>query len=117
LAHSAAALPFWQAEQIPCQSTPNFFANRLIPSLDIADTNGIMHISPKGTLTMKTVFTLDTINSILLAHSVESAGMAEPLDEMHPMEAAELMGLADELFDEIYPLADDYPEAEWITTG
>lgn len=66
---------------------------------------------------MNTIFTIDTINAILLAHAVEEGGMAEPLDEIHPMEAAELMGLADELFDEIYPLADEYPEAERITTG
>jgi hypothetical protein len=63
---------------------------------------------------MDTIFTVDRINSILLAHATEEAGMAEPLNEMHPLEYAELIG--EDLCDEIYPLADSYPQAEneWI---
>lgn len=30
-------------------------------------------------------------------------GLAEPLDELHPMEYAEVTGLVDELIEEIYP--------------
>lgn len=46
---------------------------------------------------------LDQVNALLM--TLEP--VVEPVDEMHPMEYAELIGLADELFDEIYPYADE----------
>ena len=52
----------------------------------------------------------DTINAILaeLAEKDIVEPMAEPIDESdrHPMDWAEVVGIADEMFDEIYPQAD-----------
>jgi hypothetical protein len=49
----------------------------------------------------------DAINAILnqLAEDGTLEPMAEPIDEpdCHPMDWAEVVGVADELFDEIYP--------------
>lgn len=51
----------------------------------------------------------DTINAILadLANREIVEPMAEPIDQTdsHPMDWAEVVGIADELFDEIYPEA------------
>lgn len=51
----------------------------------------------------------DTINAILaeLAANETIEPMAEPIDEndCHPLDWAEVVGIADEIFDEIYPEA------------
>ena len=48
----------------------------------------------------------DRINAIL-AGMVDD-GMAEPIDDpnCHPLDWAEVVGIADEIFDEMYPDAD-----------
>lgn len=48
----------------------------------------------------------DTINAILAG--MVDGGMAEPIDcdDCHPLDAAFVMGLEDEIFDEMYPDAD-----------
>jgi len=45
----------------------------------------------------------DDVNRILAEMSDE--GMIEPIDEAdcHPMDWAEVVGIADEIFDEVYP--------------
>lgn len=52
----------------------------------------------------------DLINSILsdLAEREVIEPMAEPIDDpsCHPLDWAEVVGIADEIFDEIYPEAD-----------
>ena len=52
----------------------------------------------------------DAINAILaeLAEREILEPMAEPIDESdcHPMDWAEVVGIADGMFDEIYPQAD-----------
>jgi len=52
----------------------------------------------------------DTINAILadLANREIVEPMAEPIDasDCHPMDWAEVVGIADEVFDEMYPHAE-----------
>ena len=54
--------------------------------------------------------TFDDVNRILaeLAQQGTIEPMVEPIDESdcHPMDWAEVVGIADEMFDEIYPQAD-----------
>lgn len=49
----------------------------------------------------------DAINALLSELALTNAISVEPIDEptCHPMDWAEVTGLADELFDEIYPEA------------
>lgn len=49
----------------------------------------------------------EDVNRILAEMS--DNGMVEPIDEptCHPMDWAEVVGIADEIFDEMYPFADE----------
>lgn len=49
----------------------------------------------------------EDVNRILAEMS--DNGMVEPIDETtcHPMDWAEVVGIADEIFDEMYPFADE----------
>lgn len=57
----------------------------------------------------KTMYDFEDVNAILadLAEKNIVEHMAEPIDEpdCHPLDWAEVVGIADEIFDEIYPEA------------
>jgi hypothetical protein len=91
--------------QMPCRKyfstlARNYFSE--IPKISLATADYICRMTAyQGE--MKMLHDFDEINDILA--TMKDNGTVEPIDEptCHPMDWAEVVGIADEVFDEIYP--------------